>query len=352
MNNNKQQQNCFNLVENRVIFLEVRGWAELREVKSSTGEVKKTYRAKKGGTLGRLALANKKNKSLGAKIFEIAKHNKIENPNIIWIGQQVEVITKTTKRLLKRFMGLTQYEKKPKKNNPGADFYNISAKESVEKNELLKKIKPCDIIFQTSTSRQSKALELATNSDITHMGILVRKNGFWHVLEATHPVKLTPLATWKARGKEGKISIKRINKEINYDPIIAYAQKQVGKNYDTLFQWGDESFYCSELVFKAFKQGGVEIGKPTQIKYLDFSSPEVKKLMIRRLKLSLPPKEQAYLSRLLKKHKTFAKIMQLPEWPKIKARAPKRALNIIQSYVITPKSIYKAKNLHTVYSEY
>src|SRR5882757_2605456 len=52
-----------------------------------------------------------------------------------------------------------------------------------------------DIIFQTSTSRQSKAIQLATHSKYSHMGILFHNpnmfyqdpNG-WSVFEAVGPV--------------------------------------------------------------------------------------------------------------------------------------------------------------------
>ena len=58
-------------------------------------------------------------------------------------------------------------------------------------------IKDGDIIFQTSLSQQSHAIQLATHSKYSHCGLIFkRKSGVdeWCVLEAVQPVKWTPLA--------------------------------------------------------------------------------------------------------------------------------------------------------------
>ena len=57
-------------------------------------------------------------------------------------------------------------------------------------------LKQGDIIFQTSLSSQSQAIQLATNSPYSHMGILFQESGKWFVFEAIQPVKMTPLDTW------------------------------------------------------------------------------------------------------------------------------------------------------------
>ncbi len=46
------------------------------------------------------------------------------------------------------------------------DFFG---EEKLESAEILKKAKEADIVFQTSTSRQSEVIQLATNSPISHM---------------------------------------------------------------------------------------------------------------------------------------------------------------------------------------
>ncbi|WP_217278683.1 YiiX/YebB-like N1pC/P60 family cysteine hydrolase [Hymenobacter sp. BRD67] len=60
-----------------------------------------------------------------------------------------------------------------------------------------------DLIFHTSQSAQSQAIQLATHSSYSHCGLLYKTNGEWQVFEAVQPVKLTPLARWAARGRVG-----------------------------------------------------------------------------------------------------------------------------------------------------
>lgn len=54
-------------------------------------------------------------------------------------------------------------------------------------------IKNGDLIFQTSLSGQSKAIQLATNSKYSHCGIVYTDNGQFYVSEAIQPVKTTPI---------------------------------------------------------------------------------------------------------------------------------------------------------------
>ena len=53
-----------------------------------------------------------------------------------------------------------------------------------------------DIVFHTSRSAQSQAIQLATKSPYSHMGIVYLRDGKPFVLEAVQPVKLTPLDEW------------------------------------------------------------------------------------------------------------------------------------------------------------
>ncbi|RYE90229.1 MAG: hypothetical protein EOO37_03435, partial [Cytophagaceae bacterium] len=67
-----------------------------------------------------------------------------------------------------------------------------------------------DLIFHTSQSAQSQAIQLATHSPYSHCGLLYKTNGKWQVFEAVQPVKLTPLASWVARGQGGHFVVKRL----------------------------------------------------------------------------------------------------------------------------------------------
>ncbi len=112
--------------------------------------------------------------------------------------------------------------------------------------ELIQTIKNGDIIFQTSKSSQSKAIQIATKSKYSHMGIVYKVDGEYLVFEAIQPVKLTPLKDWINRGENGHYVIKRL---INADKILtdetlskmkSIGEKFNGKDYDIYFDWSDE----------------------------------------------------------------------------------------------------------------
>lgn len=73
-------------------------------------------------------------------------------------------------------------------------------KGSAEKT-LASSIKKGDILFHTSTSSQSKAIQAATGSKYSHMGIIYKQGDKYSIYEAVQPVKLTPLDKSIARGE-------------------------------------------------------------------------------------------------------------------------------------------------------
>jgi uncharacterized protein YycO len=168
-----------------------------------------------------------------------------------------------------------------------------------EKIKLEKKIKNGDIIFQTSKSSQSKAIQLATNSKYSHMGIIYENDEKYYVYEAVQPVKLTPLQEWINRGKNGHYVIKRIknseiiltNRVINEMKI--YGEKFKGKSYDLYFEWSDDKIYCSELVWKIYKEvANIEIGKLELLSDFDLSNEIVRNKMKERYGENIPMNEK------------------------------------------------------------
>jgi uncharacterized protein YycO len=156
-----------------------------------------------------------------------------------------------------------------------------------------------DIIFQTSGSGQSEAIQLATNSVYSHMGIIYENNGEYQVYEAVQPVKLTPLREWIKRGENGHYVIKRLkDAETILTPEVLKAMKKagepyMGKPYDLYFEWSDDKIYCSELVWKIYQQAtGLEIGQLEQLSDFDLSSEVVKSLMKERYGNRIPLNEK------------------------------------------------------------
>jgi len=156
-----------------------------------------------------------------------------------------------------------------------------------------------DIIFQTSRSSQSAAIQRATKSKYSHMGIVYIKNGQLFVFEAIEPVQLTPFREWIARGEGEHFVVKRLlkaDKELTqkaFEQMLKVGQAFKGKHYDLYFEWSDDRIYCSELVWKIYKRAlDLEVGKLQVMQEFDFSDPVVQKKMRERFGDALPKNEK------------------------------------------------------------
>ena len=161
------------------------------------------------------------------------------------------------------------------------------------------KLQSGDIIFQTSTSSQSKAIQLATGSKYSHMGIIYETEGEFMVYEAVQPVKLTPLAEWIDRGKNDHYVVKRLkNADQILTPEVLKEMKKVGeayrgKAYDIYFEWSDDRIYCSELVWKIYQQAAnIEIGQLEELSDFDLSHQAVQVKMQERYGENIPLNEK------------------------------------------------------------
>lgn len=173
-----------------------------------------------------------------------------------------------------------------------------NAKNEVKKLVDSDEIKNGDLIFQTSLSRQSRAIQLATNSKYSHCGIIYKNGKDFYVFEAVQPVKLTPLEKWIARGKDGRFVIKRLK---NADKVLTSStiekMKDIGnqfngKSYDLTFEWSDDKIYCSELIWKIYKRAtGLEVGKLQKLKDFDLTDKTVQAIMKERYGDKIPMDE-------------------------------------------------------------
>ena len=162
-------------------------------------------------------------------------------------------------------------------------------------------LKNGDIIFQTSTSGQSQAIQLATKSQYSHCGIVYQDpdNGQYYVFEAIQPVKRTHILKWIARGEDNHFVVKRLK---NADEILttevleemkSIGKTMNGKDYDLYFEWSDDEIYCSELVWKLYERTtGLELGKLQKLKEFDLSHPTVQKKMKERYGNDIPYNEK------------------------------------------------------------
>lgn len=155
-----------------------------------------------------------------------------------------------------------------------------------------------DIVFQTSRSSQSLAIQLATKSPYSHMGIVYVRNGEPLVFEAVQPVKLTALRTWIERG-EGEHFVARRLRDVDsrltpeaLQRMRAVGEQLSGKDYDLYFEWSDDRIYCSELVWKVFERGaGIRLGEQQTIGDLDLSHPAVRAKLRERYGDQIPLSE-------------------------------------------------------------
>jgi len=111
-----------------------------------------------------------------------------------------------------------------------------------------------DLIFHTSLSAQSRAIQLATHSPWSHCGIVYKEAGNWQVFEAGQPL--------------------------------------LGHNYDLYFGWSDERIYCSELIWKVYERGlDRRLGQLQHLRDFDLSQPAVQVKLRERYGDKLPLNE-------------------------------------------------------------
>jgi hypothetical protein len=159
-----------------------------------------------------------------------------------------------------------------------------------------------DIIFQTSRSAQSLAIQRATHSRYSHVGIVYLEGDRPFVYEAVQPVGSRSFDDWVGSGEGGHFVVKRLRDAdrlltpSNLDKMKAEGERFRGKDYDPTFEWSDDRLYCSELVWKIYQRAlGVELGRPQRLGDLDLSDPMVK-VKIQERWGDTPPTEEMVIS--------------------------------------------------------
>jgi len=152
-----------------------------------------------------------------------------------------------------------------------------------------------DIIFHTSRSAQSAAIQKATHSPYSHVGVILLRDGKPHVFEASATVRYTPLDDWIRRGDGGRYVVKRLKQgmtEAQTAKFRAAAAAHEGKPYDLYFEWSDQRIYCSELVWKMYESAlGVQLGELQKLREFDLRDPTVRARMRERYGGNVPLEE-------------------------------------------------------------
>lgn len=102
--------------------------------------------------------------------------------------------------------------------------------------------------------------EGANGKDYSHIGLIVKINDSLKVLEAIgHEVKATPLQIFFARSgdtaKVINITAARLKKEYRslIPEAVAFSISRIGQPYDDDYLMDNGKWYCSELLYEAFK---------------------------------------------------------------------------------------------------
>lgn len=170
----------------------------------------------------------------------------------------------------------------------------------VKSNQELFQFKEGDIVFQSGNSRQCIAVKLATHSTFSHCGIyFIGPDHKGYIYEAVQPVRKTPVKQWIQNGIEETYSVVRLKnatKVLNDSTLTLMkheANKYINRDYDIYFGWGDDKIYCSEYVWKIYKNAlNVEIGSLKSLKDFDLSSSEVQSIMHERYGNNIPYQEK------------------------------------------------------------
>ena len=181
-----------------------------------------------------------------------------------------------------------------------------------------------DIVFQSMPhSPLIDAIEGASESPLSHCGIVGKNpNGQLVIYEALHGVEITPLKMFLLRGRQQGFAVYRLKEA--YRPQIpatlAAVKKYLGRPYDLRYDLDDEKIYCSELIYKAFRDvTGEELGRLVRLGDLKWQPFEA---TIRELENGEPPLDRMMIT------------------PKDLALAPQ--LELVQAYQIeVPKAAEK-----------
>ena len=181
---------------------------------------------------------------------------------------------------------------------------------------ILDKIKEGDMIFQTSQSKQCEAIRIATNSKFSHCGIVFIEKGEKYVFEAVQPVKYTPLETWITHGKDNHFVVTRIKNastllsQETLQKMKNYANGLKNKDYDLYFEWSDDKIYCSEFIWKIYKNGaGIELCSLQKLKDFNLEDTRVQAILAERYGTKIPLEENVIAPSNLEQSKIVTTII-------------------------------------------
>lgn len=137
-----------------------------------------------------------------------------------------------------------------------------------------------DVIFQSLPHGPVVwAIEGVTKSPYSHCGIVGKRDDRWVVYEAIGSVRVTPLTEFLWRGRGGGFAVYRLRDEHRHHipETLRCCEKYLGRPYDIRYRLDDEKIYCSELVYKAFRDAtdGQQLGDLVKFGEMNWGPYEV-----------------------------------------------------------------------------
>jgi len=137
------------------------------------------------------------------------------------------------------------------------------------------------------------------NTNISHMGVIVKYDNKFYVAEAYGQVKKTPLKEFLYRTTDNngtpKVIVGRIKKQYfkqyanNFKKIL---DTLYGKPYDEEFEINNGKYYCCELVYEIFKnKKGENLFKLKQMSFTNMETTKIDSVWIEyfhKLKKNIP----------------------------------------------------------------
>jgi hypothetical protein len=111
------------------------------------------------------------------------------------------------------------------------------------------------------------------------------------VWEAVGPVKRTPWREFVRQGEGGHYVVKRLSKPADAASLstaMRTGEAMMGRPYDTHFQMDDATIYCSELVYKMYRAGGIEVGALERFCDMDLDAPIAHRVLVERFGSDIP----------------------------------------------------------------
>lgn len=194
-------------------------------------------------------------------------------------------------------------------------FFNFGNKQEkgVKKAANYSWLKDGDILFQDTGGDLGEAIKIATKSKYSHCGMVIKEGNSVQVFEAIGPVQYTSINEWVKHGTNNSFKAYRLKNAEVISPLQIKAWKlkaidYMGKAYDHVFGWNDDKIYCSELVWKMYKNIGIEISSPKKLKDFDLSHKLVKQQLQMRYGTAIPYEEKVVSPQDLLESKFFIEV--------------------------------------------